>query len=121
MKIIYTDNQLDLSNLTRLPEVQTAYAKELKILSKKGENSLNLLGNRMFPIYMNISIMQNEYPYSLPVEYKHEVLWSKKELSLEDLQLILNFKNVVAIWENEGDTRSIPEIKHYHFVVKEVL
>lgn len=118
MKIIYTDNQLDLLNLKRLPEVQVAYDKELKLLAKERKNIVNLLGNRIFPVYMNVSIMQNQYPYSFPKEYKHEVLWSKKELSLEDLQLILNFKNVVAIWENGDDTRSVPEIKHYHFVVK---
>jgi len=47
------------------------------------------------------------------------VIWTKKTLTKNRLNLILDLTKIELIWENHGIDKSAPGLIHHHFIVKD--
>ena len=127
-----------LDNLNRLPKIQEEYndgKKDVKdnytdirnfiLINKfKCEWSLDIKGKKKainIKKVPNTSYIGNSYPYNLEKGIVHDLIWSKKALSFNDIKDVITKKHKwemlrreFIFWENPAQVKSIPEFLHYH-------
>jgi hypothetical protein len=68
-----------------------------------------------------IVVVPNEFPYALPTGSLHYVAWSLSSIPREEIISIINEKwenKDVAAFENPPSFKTIPEIQHYHIIIR---
>lgn len=65
---------------------------------------------------------QDEYQQYFFSDAKHWLMWSKNQLFpnaiMDFLCLTFGQINIYAIWENDKDRKSVQDLWHYHFIIK---
>jgi len=67
---------------------------------------------------VTITYTKNEFPYYVGEGIEHELIWSTKELSSDEIVKIIEKEKgnkIEYLWfENPRDLRSIGSVNHYH-------
>lgn len=120
MKIIYNELNLDLELLARSDEVQTAYDLKLKEIKDSGKTPSEYMIQRLFSEWINYALVYNEYPYTLPSpKMKHMILWIRDdgEQQFSRDSYIFESLNIIAMWENTDQRKSVQDLRHYHIII----
>ena len=100
----------------RSPETEQAYQQSDK-------SPLGFLHQKLqqYPDHKTIIKLNNNYPYNLKPEYKHQIAWAKG-YTWKEIENLVNDKrapftsNAAFYWINHPKFRSITTIPHYHII-----
>ena len=102
----------------RRKEVVESYDKFKSELNISIDEYIKCILNK---IEGNIVIRKNDYPYDLEENILHYVVWMKGDESKEDVVNYLDNLTLLdyVLFENVGELKSVPEIRHYHLFLLE--
>lgn len=110
-----------LLQLTRKPEIQTAYLRhkqnlQLKGLSHDEHIRRNILGDQEYVLTLN------GFPYDLESGIEHYVFWMlpEKKISIECAKVYVEIVlgSEVIIFDNIEANRSVKTVPHYHVFIR---
>ena len=128
MQIIYTDNTLDLLNLKRKLVVEEEYQTFLKFIKQVNTTPEEIILGKLEG--KTIAKLNNEFPYDLPANVEHYLIWSTNtadtyifetpamfRIKLKDKSLFVFKYNLVAFFENIPAKKSV-DLKHWHLIIR---
>jgi hypothetical protein len=86
-----------------------------------------LLRRRLFNGHESYVIKRNAFPYGWKEgDYKHDCLWINpkvddrwtEKMILEVCRRYYRYNEIIYLFENEMDARSVLKIRHYHIIYK---
>ncbi len=125
MLIQSTYPNFDYTKLKRTKEVETVYKDYLVDINRMYGLSPEemVLRSEFSHPHQQIAISKNKFPYLLPDNQQHWLLWSKKKLTKSEIKKILNTyfngKKIVAIWVNNPKDQSVKNLFHVHFIIED--
>lgn len=122
---MYMENNINYT----IKRIRRTLDNELKYKKHK-EKCERLYGSLVEHIRLNVMslanssgyvIVENTFPYNLSPEIGHDILWSKRQLDIDDINEIIKkdrkYKDYF-FFENENKHKSIPEVHHVHIMFK---
>lgn len=110
---------LNLEELRRSLETQKNYERTLKNIKEMKKTPDEILRYELFiHPHQKIAIRENEYPYDLPNQLQHMLIWGDDLTPKIAKQIILEMfeiTRVVCIFQQPSKKQSVKGLKHYHF------
>mgnify|MGYP001325105722 FL=1 len=114
-------------NILRSLEETECYKIRRKVTNELYGDYQSLLISRLFNEHESYVIKRNAFPYSWKEkDYKHDCLWINpvvderwtEEMILDICVRYYRNNEIIYLFENEMDARSVLDIRHYHIIYK---
>jgi hypothetical protein len=114
-------------NILRSLEETECYKIRRKVTNELYGDYQSLLISRLFNEHESYVIKRNAFPYSWKEkDYKHDCLWINpvvderwtEEMILDICVRYYRNNEIIYLFENEMDARSVLKIRHYHIIYK---
>ena len=118
-------NILDIARRT-LEDTEN-YKMRKRITNELYGDYQTMLKRRLFNKHESYVIKRNKYPYGWKEkDYKHDCLWINpkvddrwtEKMILEGCRRYYRDNEIIYLFENEMDARSVLKIRHYHIIYR---